>query len=88
MTFNYENTDLEPIEKDIYLSPIEEGATAVLENIFFDIAKSELRKESQTELDKVVRFLKANPDAKIEISGHTDNTGEKGYNYNLSLKKG
>lgn len=75
------------IEKDLYLVPIEVGATVRLNNIFFETGKSELKKESYSELNRVVKFLNDNPTVKIELSGHTDNVGDKGMNKSLSQKR-
>jgi len=56
----------------------------VLNNIFFDYGKFDLKPESVAELEKVVRFLSVNPKIKIEISGHTDNQGSEESNQKLS----
>lgn len=56
----------------------------VLNNIFFDLNKFELKPESKAELDKVVLLLQENPTLKIEISGHTDNIGKPADNQVLS----
>jgi outer membrane protein OmpA-like peptidoglycan-associated protein/tetratricopeptide (TPR) repeat protein len=71
-------------EKNIYLQPIEVNATIVLHNIFFDVNKYDLKPESQTELDKLVQLLNENPTLRIEISGHTDDTGKPTDNLVLS----
>ena len=71
-------------EKNIPLQPIETNATVVLKNIFFDINKSELKIESQVELDKIIQLLIENPNLKIEIGGHTDNAGKPADNLILS----
>jgi outer membrane protein OmpA-like peptidoglycan-associated protein/tetratricopeptide (TPR) repeat protein len=60
------------------------GEKVVLKNIFFDVNKFDLKKESDAELGKLVAFLKNSPAIKIEISGHTDNTGDKKANLILS----
>jgi hypothetical protein len=39
------------------------------------IDKYDLKPESDVELKTVLQLLTANPTMKIEISGHTDNTG-------------
>jgi outer membrane protein OmpA-like peptidoglycan-associated protein len=59
----------------------------VLNNLFFDIDKYELKQQSLTELNEIVKFLQWNPSVKIEISGHTDNSGTESYNQQLSLKR-
>jgi outer membrane protein OmpA-like peptidoglycan-associated protein/tetratricopeptide (TPR) repeat protein len=69
---------------DIPLQPIENGAAVVLKNIFFETNKYELKPESQVELDKVVQLLKDNPTLKIQINGHTDNSGKASDNITLS----
>ena len=76
--------DITPATKDLYLQPIEVGLTVRLKNIYFDFDKTTLKPESFVELNKVVEFLKANPNVAIEISGHTDSKGSDDYNANLS----
>lgn len=71
-------------EKNIPLQPLEVNASIVLNNIFFDVNKFELKPESQVELEKLVQLLSENPTLKIEISGHTDNAGKPADNLTLS----
>ncbi len=71
-------------EKNIPLQPIEMNAAVVLNNIFFDVNKFDLKAESQAELDKLVLLLTENPSLKIEIGGHTDNVGKPADNLTLS----
>jgi outer membrane protein OmpA-like peptidoglycan-associated protein/tetratricopeptide (TPR) repeat protein len=77
----------DPLVLDVPLYPIEAGGKVVLRNIFFDIDKFALKEESKVELDKLVAFLKANATLTIEISGHTDNTGIKQKNLDLSKNR-
>ncbi|MEO6315912.1 MAG: OmpA family protein [Chitinophagaceae bacterium] len=69
---------------DIPLQPLEANASIVLKNIFFDVARFELKPESQVELDNVVTLMKDNPTLRIQISGHTDNVGKPTENIALS----
>jgi outer membrane protein OmpA-like peptidoglycan-associated protein/tetratricopeptide (TPR) repeat protein len=73
-----------PFLLDIPLEPIDTGSVVELKNIFFDVNKSELKPESKNELDKLVSFLTKNANLKIELGGHTDNTGDKKANQILS----
>ena len=88
--FHSENFDLpkssefQEVEKVITLKNIAVGNSIVLKNIFFDFNKSTLRKESENEIQKLVKLLKDVPTMQIEISGHTDNKGSDEYNKNLS----
>ncbi len=75
---------LEPMRKNIQLKPISGGEKVVLDNIFFEVGKAELRSESKVELQKIFTFLTENKDVRLEISGHTDNTGDKIANQKLS----
>lgn len=72
---------------DIPLQPIEKGKRVVLNNVFFDTDSSNLKNESIVELNKLHVFLKQNPTVKIEIGGHTDNSGNKQKNITLSLQR-
>jgi outer membrane protein OmpA-like peptidoglycan-associated protein/tetratricopeptide (TPR) repeat protein len=69
---------------DIPLQPLEANATIVLKNIFFDLNKYNLMPESDAELDQVVQLMKDNPTLKIQINGHTDNSGKPAENITLS----
>lgn len=60
------------------------GEKVVLKNIFFDVNKFDLKTESASEIEKLAAFLKSNPTVKIEVSGHTDSTGDKKANQLLS----
>ncbi|MGK2863073.1 MAG: OmpA family protein [Chitinophagaceae bacterium] len=71
-------------QKNIPLQPLEENASIVLNNIFFDVNKFEIKPTSLAELDKIVQLLNENPTLKIEISGHTDNVGKPADNLILS----
>ncbi|HXA02233.1 MAG TPA: OmpA family protein, partial [Cytophagaceae bacterium] len=70
--------------KDIALEPLKTGSLTVLNNVFFDFSKSDLKKESFTELDRLVTMLKENPSLIVEIAGHTDNVGNDDANQDLS----
>ncbi len=69
---------------DIKLQPVSKGGKVVLKNVFFDTNLFELKTESFSELDKVVAFMKANASVTVEVSGHTDSTGDKKKNQVLS----
>lgn len=74
----------EPLLLNIPLNPILTGEKVVLNNVFFDVDKYALKDESKAELNKLVAFLKNNAKMVIEVSGHTDNTGNKQNNIILS----
>ncbi len=72
------------LKKDIKLVNVKKGAKVVLNNIFFDVGKSDLRPESSAELNRLVDIMNKQPTLKIEISGHTDNVGNAELNQTLS----
>ncbi len=56
----------------------------VLRGVTFESGKSALKSDSYTVLDIVAASLVANPNIRIEIAGHTDNTGSAAVNTRLS----
>jgi outer membrane protein OmpA-like peptidoglycan-associated protein/tetratricopeptide (TPR) repeat protein len=91
--FHSENFDIPTgsadnlVNKVIELKNIAIGSKIALRNIFFDTGKSTLRAESNAELDRLVKLMKDVPGLKIEISGHTDNTGSATLNESLSQSR-
>ncbi len=75
------------LKYDLQLSSVTVGDVIRLNNIFFDSDKSDLKAESEAELNRLFSFLVSNPTAKIEIGGHTDNKGNDEYNQTLSQSR-
>jgi len=80
-------TAAKPFLMKIALHPVKPGEKAVLKNIFFAWNSAELQPESFAELNKLLSFMRENPSVRIEVSGHTDNTGSPEYNLKLSLNR-
>jgi outer membrane protein OmpA-like peptidoglycan-associated protein/Tol biopolymer transport system component len=83
-SFFFKGNSATPQRIDVRLQPIREGATVVLQNIFFATGKYELEAASQAELATLLGLLNDNPDLRIEIGGHTDNVGSAADNKSLS----
>lgn len=69
----------------LVMDRIELNKIFVLENIYFDFAKSDITPSAATELNKLVEILKDNPEIKIEMGSHTDSVDT--YEYNLLLSQ-
>jgi len=63
---------------------MESGGVFVLENIFFDVNKADLKPNSITELNKLKKILEENVSMRIELGGHTDSDGNDANNQVLS----
>jgi len=63
------------------------GKEIVLENIYYDLDKSNIRADAAIELDKLVKILNDNPQINIELGSHTDSRGSDAYNLKLSQRR-
>jgi outer membrane protein OmpA-like peptidoglycan-associated protein len=79
--------EYQEIDTHIIMVKAEVGSKVILKNIFFDVGKSDLKNESIAEVEKIEELLLANPELKVQINGHTDNTGNAVSNKTLSLKR-
>ena len=68
-------------------APIASGTVIVLDNIYYDFNKSEIRKSDAGELVGLAKILKQYPDLKIELTSHTDTRGTADYNMELSRRR-
>ena len=58
-----------------------------ISNIYFDLDKSNIRKDAAVDLAKVVEVMKENPTMKISIRSHTDSRQTDAYNLRLSERR-
>ncbi|HRE67205.1 MAG TPA: OmpA family protein [Cyclobacteriaceae bacterium] len=79
--------ELETLEMNFKLQPIEVGASVNLKSVLFELGTTVLLDESYSELNVVVDFLNANPRVEIELEGHTDNRGDRVKNLLLSQQR-
>jgi outer membrane protein OmpA-like peptidoglycan-associated protein len=79
--------EMQALEMNFKLQPIEVGAVVSLKSILFEIGTTKLLEESYDELNVVVDFLKSNPKVEIELEGHTDNRGDVKKNLVLSQQR-
>jgi outer membrane protein OmpA-like peptidoglycan-associated protein len=65
----------------------EERADLVLEGVNFESGSDVLKEESKAVLDGVAASLKAWPEVRVEVGGHTDSMGGEALNLELSEKR-
>lgn len=63
---------------------IYEEKAFTLDNVYFDSGNSNLKPESDKELNELFEYLSLKKDVRIQISGHTDNVGDEDANFILS----
>ncbi len=74
-------------EHDITLEKIVMQKPIVLNNIYYDFNKADIKPEAALELDKLVTIMNDNPEISIELSSHTDVRADHKYNMNLSQRR-
>ncbi len=75
------------LDTTIVLEPLILERSIVLDNIYYDLDRAEIRPDAAEELDKLVQILKDNPSIRIELSSHTDARATDAYNDALSQRR-
>ncbi|WP_373494934.1 OmpA family protein [Aquiflexum sp.] len=75
------------LDTTIVLEPLILERSIVLDNIYYDLDKADIRPDAAIELDKLVKILKDNPSIRIELSSHTDARASDAYNDALSQRR-
>ena len=65
----------------------EEVLNDVFDNLNFEFGKAEIKKDSYPYLDNLVDTLLKSKTWRLDIEGHTDNTGSDDFNMKLSQKR-
>lgn len=65
----------------------EAARTYTLKNVHFDVGKATLRPASYPALEELFGYLKNKESIRVEIAGHTDNTGKDSINLRLSQQR-
>jgi len=64
-----------------------QGPVNVARLVYFDYDSFQIKAESQAIIEQHARFLRANPQRKVSLEGHTDERGGREYNLALGQKR-
>ena len=81
-TINQEETEI-----DLSLKPLIIDNEIVINPIFFDFDKSNIRPDAAYELENIVAVMREHPKMVIKIESHTDSRGNDSYNMKLSDRR-
>ena len=82
-----EDGDTTTISKVFTLNKIFKNVEIVINNIYYDYDKWDIRKDAEPVLDSLVTILQENPTLVVELGSHTDSRGTSTYNQELSQKR-
>ncbi|MEP0986262.1 OmpA family protein [Ekhidna sp.] len=74
-------------ETKIMMDPIVIEKAIVLDNIYYDLDKYNIRPDAALVLDSLVQIMSDNPEIYIELGSHTDDRAPDNYNLRLSLQR-
>lgn len=77
----------EETEIDLSLKPLIIDNEIVINPIFFDFDKSNIRPDAAYELENIVAVMREHPKMVIKIESHTDSRGNDNYNMKLSDRR-
>jgi len=71
----------------IELEKLSTGKQFVLDDLYYDLDKYNIRPDAAIVLDRLAKILTDNPDIRIEIGSHTDSRASAAYNLKLSQNR-
>lgn len=74
-------------ETKILMDPIVIEKPIVLNNIYYDLDKANIRPDAAIVLDSLVQIMNDNPEIYIELGSHTDARAQDDYNMELSKRR-
>jgi peptidoglycan-associated lipoprotein len=78
---------IQTFEVEIVLDKIFRNKEIVLDNIYYDYDKWDIRPDAEPTLNRLAEVLRQNPTIRISLGSHTDCRGNDGYNQGLSQKR-
>ncbi len=72
---------------ELHAKQTKRGLVLTLGDVLFETNKADLLPGAMRSIDKLAQFLKAYPNRKVLIEGHTDSRGSKAYNLKLSQRR-
>jgi len=72
---------------NVALEKVFTGKKLEIENIYYDLAKWDIKPQAETQLKTVLQLMKDNPMLIFELGSHTDSRGKDDYNMDLSQKR-
>jgi outer membrane protein OmpA-like peptidoglycan-associated protein len=78
---------VQTFELEIVLDKIFRNREIVLENIYYDYDKWDIRPDAEPTLNRLAEVLRQNADIRIQLGSHTDCRGNDAYNQTLSQRR-
>lgn len=72
---------------NVALERIFTGKKMEIENIYYDLAKWDIKPQAEKQLNTVIQLMADNPRLTLELGSHTDSRGKDDYNMELSQKR-
>jgi outer membrane protein OmpA-like peptidoglycan-associated protein len=86
--YSVEVADMGAVAREDKLAQaLDEAGHVALYGIYFDTDKATLRPDSEATLVQIQKLLAEHPAMKVEVQGHTDNTGTRPHNETLSEQR-
>lgn len=81
------NQTQQKLELKVGLDKIYLNKEIVLQDIYYDYDKYNIRADAKVNLNELIKLLNLNQKIKIQLASHTDCRGSEAYNYDLSQKR-